>query len=108
MLQEKEYRNSNRLRSCSRSYLLRNPEIRFKQKFTTEDLARHNRNQKIHLNHEKHEKARKRQIQSHHEEHEESEGKPGSAALRSGILDFAVPATNASPLDHARRAAGGE
>jgi len=43
----------------------------------------------------------------HHEEHEGNEVNPGSAALRSGILDFAVPSTNASPLDHARRAAGG-
>ena len=49
-----------------------------------------------------------RQIQLYHEEHEDNEGKPGNAALRSGILDFAVPATNASPLDRARRAAGGE
>ena len=49
---------------------------------------------------------KKRQL--HHEEHEGSEGKPGNAALRSGIIDFAVPATNASPLDHARRSAGGE
>ena len=49
-----------------------------------------------------------KQIQSHHEEHEGSEGKPGNAALRSGFMHFAVPATNASPLDHARRAAGGK
>jgi len=46
--------------------------------------------------------------QLHHEEHEGSEAKPGNAALRSGFMDFAVPATNASPLDHAWRAAGGE
>ena len=31
----------------------------------------------------------------HHEEHEGNEVNPGNAALRSGILDFAVPATNA-------------
>ena len=37
-----------------------------------------------------------------------SEGKPGNAALRSSIIDFAVPATNVPTLDHARRAAGGE
>ena len=29
-------------------------------------------------------------------------------ARSPGFIDFAVPATNASPLDHARRAAGGE
>ncbi len=40
--------------------------------------------------------------------HEGNEGNPGNAALRSGIIDFVVPATNDSPLDHARRAAGGE
>jgi len=52
---------------------------------------------------------KKRQL--HHEEHDGSEAKPGNAALRSGFMDFAVPATNpaiAGPLDHARRAAGGK
>ena len=34
--------------------------------------------------------------------------KPGNAALSSGIIDFAVPATNASPLDLARLATGGK
>ena len=47
-------------------------------------------------------------ILSHHEGHEVNEAKPGCAGLQTGFIDFAVPATNASPLDHARRAAGGE
>ena len=34
--------------------------------------------------------------------------KPGNAALSSDIIDFAVPATNASPLDLARLATGGK
>ena len=41
-------------------------------------------------------------------EHEVNEAKPGSAGRLTGFIDFTVPATNASPLDHARRAAGGE
>ncbi len=51
------------------------------------------------LNHEKHPAVaglalelaghEKEQIQLHHEEHEGGEGKPGNAALRSGIIDFA-------------------
>ena len=47
------------------------------------------------------------QIQFHHEGHEVNEVKPGSAGRQTGFMHFAVPATNASPLDHARRAAGG-
>ena len=31
-------------------------------------------------------------MQLHHEEHEDSEGNPGNATLRSGFMDFAVPA----------------
>ncbi len=49
---------------------------------------------------------KKRQL--HHEEHEVNEVKPGSAGRLTGFIHFAVPATNASPLDHARRAAGGK
>ncbi len=69
-----------------------------------------------------------RQIQSHHEGHEGSEGKPGSAGRQTGFIDLtgmyridririrgrvsrpgrpvlciSPLATNASPLDHARR-----
>ena len=75
-----------------------------KYRFTTEDLARHSRNQKIHLNHEKHEKSRKKPIQFyhrgrrahggntntlHHEGHEVNEVNPGSAGRLSGFIHFA-------------------
>ena len=49
--------------------------------FTTKNLARHSRNQKIHLNHEKHENSQKRTNTLHHEEHEVNEDKTGSHFL---------------------------
>ena len=54
--------------------------------FTMKNTARHSRNQKIHLNHEKHENSRKRTNTLHHEEHEGSEGKPGSAGRLTGFM----------------------
>ena len=60
------------------------------------------------FNHERHENSRKRTNTLHHEGHEVNEVDPGSDGRQSGFIHFAVPATNASPLDHARRAAGGK
>jgi len=60
------------------------------------------------FNHERHENSRKRTNTLHHEGHEVNEVNPGSAGRLTGFRDFAVPATNASSLDHARRAAGGK
>ena len=89
-------------------------------------LSRHSRNQKIHLNHEKHENSRKKSITvlsrdcGKDAEHTEEiqihftmkdmklMKKNLGAPVVGPALCISPLATNASPLDHARRAAGGE